>query len=72
MSTKISWFITFLAVFGMLIMYFLMNKDIAQGDYIFRPVSPIVQKTNLADGRELVPISETVPLKPNQMGAIPF
>jgi len=67
MSTKISWVITIIAVIAMLVMYLLQDKDIAQGEYTFRPVSPITSKTEPTQGREKVPISEVKALEPNQM-----
>ncbi|TCI93152.1 MBL fold metallo-hydrolase [Tenacibaculum sp. M341] len=66
-STKTSWFITIVAVIGMLVMYFLQDKDIAQGEYTFRPVSPLTSKTKPTQGREMISISEVKALKPNQM-----
>lgn len=66
-STKISWVITVISVIAMLTMYLLQDKDIAQGEYTFRPVSPLTSKTKPTQGREMVSISETKALEPNQM-----
>lgn len=67
MSKKISWAITFIAVIAVIVMYWLQDKGAAQGDHVFRPVSPIVEKTKPVGGREIVPISETVALETAQM-----
>ncbi|WP_109831440.1 MBL fold metallo-hydrolase [Reichenbachiella versicolor] len=67
MSTKISWVITIIAVIAMSAMYLLQDKDIAQGEYTFRPVSPLTSKTERIENRERVSISEVKPLEPNQM-----
>ncbi|PKQ64511.1 hypothetical protein BZG02_06825 [Labilibaculum filiforme] len=67
MSNKISWTITAFAVIAMVAMYWLREEGVEQGEHIFRPVSPITSKTKPVDNREMVSISETIALKPDQM-----
>lgn len=65
---KLSWGITSVAVIAMFIMYWLQNETLEQGDHIFRPATPIVERTEIiSDRRERIPISETVPLEPGKM-----
>jgi glyoxylase-like metal-dependent hydrolase (beta-lactamase superfamily II) len=70
MSHKLSWLISFVAVLAMLVMYWMQDKAVGHGhDHVFRPLPPLkdVTVTQRGQGREIVPLSETEALQPEQM-----
>jgi glyoxylase-like metal-dependent hydrolase (beta-lactamase superfamily II) len=67
MSNKLSWSITTLAVIAMAVMYWMQDQGPEQGDHIFRPVAPLSDATKPVPGRDIVPVSETLALNPEQM-----
>jgi glyoxylase-like metal-dependent hydrolase (beta-lactamase superfamily II) len=67
MSNKLSWSITTLAVIAMAVMVWMRDEAPAQGEHVFRPVSPITSVNKPLAGRDRIEISHKQSLAPGQM-----